>query len=1072
MSTPAPAADRNLVFGLLALQMDFVSGEQLLDAMAAWMLRKATPLGQILRERGVLPEEDLAALDGLVERHIRRHGDAQASLAALHLETDVHRRLQALADPDVQASLPPAPDPFATCASSLLPTSARFRRLRSHARGGLGEVFVALDEELHREVALKEIQDQHADRPDARARFLLEAEITGSLEHPAIVPVYGLGAYPDGRPYYAMRLIRGESLQDAIARFHQADEDPRRDPGERSLALRDLLGRFLALCNAVAFAHARGIVHRDLKPANVMLGEYGETLVVDWGLARVLDQAEGERTTAERPPLFASGSRTAPTEMGQVVGTPAFMPPEQADGRRDLVGPASDVFALGATLYALLTGRPPYSGPGVLAQAARAEVVPARKVKATVPRPLEAICARAMARVPGDRYATVKALAQDVQRWLADEPVSAWREPWTGRLRRWGRRHRTLVAAAGVLLAVGVASLAVGLWAVRREQARTALALKQAEANLALARDAGAQLFHAAGIENRRGRLREALLSYRRARDLLAALVDAYPGEPVYRQNLGRTHNNLGDILVKLGRRTEAIEEHRQSLAIREKLVGEHPEVAEHWFDLLVTHVNRSSLETAENAVKSCRTACELGVKLVAEHPQESRYRASLATAHNNLALALTQRGQLQEALGEYDRAARLQTRLRQDHPDEPEHTQDLVRTLTNRGMLLAQRQRHEDALREYQQARDLGKKLVAAYPAVPEYRHYLSRALNNLGSLLTDRNRAEEALKEHQQALALRQRLVREHAEVPVYESDLAGSYQNLGNALNRLGRHEEALKAYRQSVAMRTKLARAQPPWADEEHVLAGGHFNLGQVLTALGRIEEALAEFENVRAIEARLVKAHPEVPDFRRRRTRACLVRGELLSRQGRFAAALANLQEGLDQLAELRRLAPGEPVYESLRRRLLRERAVVLTRLGRQREADAEWERILEETPSPGKAVLRGLRGDSRVRAGDYRRAAEDAEAAGRGRLNGGNLYNLACLHALIAARAARDASRPLPQRDKESERCCRQALAVLERARVVGYFQSARAIAGLDGDADLEVLRGRDDYRRFRAGLK
>src|SRR5262249_7865960 len=171
------------------------------------------------------------------------------------------------------------------------PTSSglRFRILRPHAKGGLGEVFVALDSELNREVALKEIQPRFADHPEARTRFLLEAEITGGLAHPGIVPVYGLGHYADGRPFYAMRFIQGDSLQDAITRLHQA-EVPDRDPGERTLALRGLLGRFIDVCEAVAYAHSRGVLHRDLKPGNVMLGKFGETLVVDWGLAKTVGQ--------------------------------------------------------------------------------------------------------------------------------------------------------------------------------------------------------------------------------------------------------------------------------------------------------------------------------------------------------------------------------------------------------------------------------------------------------------------------------------------------------------------------------------------------------------------------------------------------------------------------------------------------------------------------------------------------------------------------------------------------------------------------------------------------------------
>src|SRR5262249_39757486 len=176
--------------------------------------------------------------------------------------------------PGGEFDLPSFPTALGTPTSSGL----RFRVLRAHARGGLGEVFVAYDEELHREVALKQIQPRYAGDGDSRARFLLEAEVTGHLEPPGVVPVYGLGRHADGRPFYAMRFIKGDTLKDAVDRFHRA-EVRGRDPGERGLALRELLARFVAVCNAVAYAHSRGVLHRDLKPVNVMLGPYGETLV-------------------------------------------------------------------------------------------------------------------------------------------------------------------------------------------------------------------------------------------------------------------------------------------------------------------------------------------------------------------------------------------------------------------------------------------------------------------------------------------------------------------------------------------------------------------------------------------------------------------------------------------------------------------------------------------------------------------------------------------------------------------------------------------------------------------------
>ena len=230
--------------------------------------------------------------------------------------------------------------------------STRFRILRLHDRGGLGEVYVALDRELNREVALKRIRDEHADNTQGQARFVVEAEITGNLEHPGVVPIYSLGRDDTGRPYYAMRFIKGDNLKSAADRFHQADTSPGRDPRERALELRRLLARFLDVCDAIDYAHSRGILHRDIKPANVMLGRFGETLVVDWGLAKSVGRPDNGALTGDAEGTLApeSSSGLQPTLAGSRIGTPAYMSPEQATGRLDRLGPASDVYSLGATL--------------------------------------------------------------------------------------------------------------------------------------------------------------------------------------------------------------------------------------------------------------------------------------------------------------------------------------------------------------------------------------------------------------------------------------------------------------------------------------------------------------------------------------------------------------------------------------------------------------------------------------------------------------------------------------------------------------------------------------------------
>jgi serine/threonine protein kinase/formylglycine-generating enzyme required for sulfatase activity len=359
----------------------------------------------------------------------------------------------------------------------------RYRTLRLLAGGGLGEVFVALDEELHREVALKEILPALAQDPDSRQRFVMEAEITGGLEHPGIVPVYSLGQHADGRPFYAMRLIKGESLRQAIERFHRAGNTGS-VPGEWTLELRQLLGRFVAVCNAMAYAHSRGVVHRDLKPDNIMLGPYGETLIVDWGLAKAMGGTQTMPASTEGTFVPLSSGDVKGTQVGQILGTPSYMAPEQAAGRLHKLGPTSDVYSLGATLYCLLTNRPPFVGKdlhAVLCKVHHGDFPPPRQINRRVSRALEAVCLKAMALEEADRYPSARALADDVEHWLADRPVTAYPEPLVARLSRWARRHRMVVTQLMALLLTAVIGLLIGtvLISRSRREAVDALAREQ-----------------------------------------------------------------------------------------------------------------------------------------------------------------------------------------------------------------------------------------------------------------------------------------------------------------------------------------------------------------------------------------------------------------------------------------------------------------------------------------------------------------------------------------------------------------------------------------------------------------
>jgi tetratricopeptide (TPR) repeat protein/tRNA A-37 threonylcarbamoyl transferase component Bud32 len=336
----------------------------------------------------------------------------------------------------------------------------------------MGEVWQALDSEIGRTVALKRLREGRGAQSE---RFLAEAQITGQLEHPSIVPVHDIGADDQGRPFYIMKFLHGRRLRDAIADHHAADPGPT----PREVRLLRLLESFVQLCQAVAYAHSRGVIHRDVKPANVILGEFGETVVIDWGLAKLIAHPEGpgDPTTVH---VTSGGSHQ--TQDGPALGTPSYMAPELAEGRASEGDERTDVYLLGATLYEILTGQPPRRGASheeMIELARNVPPVPPRKVRPDVPRALEAVCLKAMATRKQDRYPSALALADDVQRHLAGEPVTAYREGWTARAGRWCRRHRRALARAAV--AAGVLCLLVAAAVVvRQEQRRRAEAEREA----------------------------------------------------------------------------------------------------------------------------------------------------------------------------------------------------------------------------------------------------------------------------------------------------------------------------------------------------------------------------------------------------------------------------------------------------------------------------------------------------------------------------------------------------------------------------------------------------------------
>jgi serine/threonine-protein kinase len=789
--------DRNLLFGVLALQADVITPAQFIEACTLWSSRKDAPLADLLAERGWLKTEDKVHVDYLLERKVRKHaGDLGASLAA-STPSEVKAALASLGDADIQHTL----DGFGpTPEGSPLQTTAydpegrgRYQLLHLHAKGGIGKAWLARDVDLGREVALKELLPERASHPAVLARFLEEARITGQLEHPGIVPVYELTRHAESRhPFYTMRFLRGRTLTDAIRVYHQRRSDKQASP----LELRELLRMLVAICNAVAFAHARGVLHRDLKPQNVILGDFGEVMILDWGLAKVIGAADD----SSKLPVDIGDSERDETIQGQILGTPAYMPPEQAEGRLDRIDERSDVYGLGAILYEILTGQAPFPGKdtkSVLTQVIHEAPALPRRLVTTMPSALQAVCIKALAKQQEQRYGSAKALAQEIDHWLADEPVLAFSDPWVVKTRRWLGRHRPL--ATGAAAAVVVATLSLGTATVvltaandRERQARAAEqqaaererdARGRAEANLQLARKAVDEGFtRVSEIPELKGQALESL-----RRDLLKEAKDFYEqfarqqaDKPDLQAERGQAYLRLAQITEDFGNRMEAVALARQAQEVFEALSKGYPNRAAYQEGLaqamLTLGRNYRELQELKPAQEALERAVLAWRQLLAADPRARDYRFRLALTDNELGLLLV-RGlkKLTEGVAAWQEAQDLCKQLSAEFPDKPEYLSELAQTFTN-AMFQGNYPGHlQQALAEGERAVPLLEQLVHKYPGVADYQWRLAYCLSNIGQGFVMARQPQRALTACAKALPVAEQLVRAHPDIPFYRNRVA---------------------------------------------------------------------------------------------------------------------------------------------------------------------------------------------------------------------------------------------------------------------------------------------------------
>jgi serine/threonine protein kinase len=912
MSSSHASTDRNLLIGILALQMDLISQQQLIQAMQAWLLSKQIPLEDLLLQQKAVQPESRDFLRSLAEKHLQLHSNnAERSLAALSSSTSVRKKLQDLNDSGIDRTLTRVselrdadPTIHVQSATQLAATiiggdhsrahrEQRFRILRPHAKGGLGQISVAEDRELHREVALKEIQDRYSSDPESRSRFLIEAEVTGRLEHPGIVPVYSLGQSESGTPFYVMRFIRGDSLKDAISRFYESSAST--TPDGRRLELRKLVQRLIDVCNAVDYAHSRGVLHRDLKPGNIMLGRYGETLVVDWGLAKSVGRKEKHSAAADEAtvvPLSAEGSTE--TRIGTVVGTLAYMSPEQAEGRLDALGPTSDVYCLGATLYCILTGRPPIASGAtedMLAAIRSGEFSSPRLLNPDVPRSLEAICLKAMALKQDQRYRTCGELADDLELWLADARVSAFREPLIDAVSRWARHHKAAVAAGSAIALVTL--IALGIISVQESRKNSELLARNlkieadqqvilqqrnrlaenrdvlTELSAGVLKSAETELADVKGADTFRTSVME------KSFDPFRVLYEEDPNNLSVKDALARSARLSGNQLARVARRPEAAERLKLSIDLQKQLLVTITDGAKAQDYLAETYRDYANILRPLARLREAQDAFAEGrailAKLQEADPQNINYQRTAAT------IDLSHSGVLVDLM-DFDQSELLASRSTQFFVDvcqtpNATATDPVLCMLANAwyGKALDLQGRHEDARKVFADGIQRGREWMSKIPGSINIEYPYARLLhwNADGALASGSRLTDEETQQLDEAIRLCRRNLAASPSSP-------GFLANLGDALRtrakvaRLKSEFEPAKEFLNESEELLKKRLATEDTADSRAVLSDMLDEQALLLEASGdRMAARESLTEAVRLLDE-AVKLSPDAKSFEAKR----------------------------------------------------------------------------------------------------------------------------------------------------------------------------------------------------------
>jgi serine/threonine protein kinase/tetratricopeptide (TPR) repeat protein len=955
-----------------------------------------------------------------------------------------------------------------------------YKLLQQLGEGGMGTVFMAEQTcPVQRKVALKIIK-AGMDSRQVIARFEAERQALALMDHPNIARVLDGGTTETGRPYFVMELVKGVP----ITKFCD----------ERRLTPRQRLELFVPVCEAVQHAHHKGVIHRDLKPSNVLVALYdGRAVpkVIDFGVAKAAGPKLTERT------LF--------TEIGQVVGTLEYMSPEQAELNQLDIDTRSDVYSLGVLLYELLTGTTPLERRR-LRQAALLEVlrlireeepprpstrlstteqipvvaanrgVEPRKLSGLVRGELDWIVMKALEKDRNRRYDSATSLAQDVRRYLGDEPVQACPPSFGYRLRKRLRRHKGAVVLAAVLvcsLLAGTTGITVGLFRaldaeretgealdrVTAEQARTKAALgqvqtEQANTKAALHRVTAEQAkFEAALLAaqnaldalgddvvqtmfTRQAELGEAEKAFLRKVIGFHETVTRQMGDTPESQYLrAKGHYQVAFLRALLGEQEEAVAGYRRAVALLEPLAKNETKTVEYRERLAACYHNLGILLTdigrATEAESSFRSSLALHEELARDFPAERRHQAHVAGNYVDLAVHLKEQNKLPEAEAVSRKALEMLEPLAAQQA-EWQYTRMLARARSNHAQLFRLRGRPEPAEEYYQQAIEAQRKLVAEFPTLHGLRRDLADSCTGLAivsAILLKGSQAEAAFGE---SLALRKKLAEDYPKIQQYRQELASVLHDFGLYWHHLAKYEQARSYYGQAADLQRALVAEAANVPRYQRELLRSLEHLGVLEWEDRQLPEAEKAWREAVNVGAKLVAAAPGPPEYR---LALATVLGRLAAQQnrtGKFADAVELLQRARPHVDAALAAAPKDRAFRQCYRDLL----ITLA-----------------------QSYL-GMR--------DHSRLVPVAEELADCRFDRAtDAFIGASMLATCMQLAGNDAALSSERRQELTDDYARRALVLLRRAVADGF----KGAAQLGVHPDLAPLRDRDDFRKFLAEI-